>query len=266
MANDIRILEWNADGLQQRQHELQTVMDIQKIDICLISETHFTRETYLKLRGYQVYHTTHPSNSARGGSAVIVKQHIYHHEEFNYQTEEIQATAIKIKTTNRDIVVAAAYFPPRYKLKKNDYLHILKGLGNKFILGEDFNAKHTDWGSRLITTKGRELMEAIKEAKCNFHSTGKPTYWPSDRDKTPDLLDFFISKNISVNFINLEEGYDLVSDHSPILLTMSDRVIRKKELLMLTNHLTDWDYFREILEAKMRLEAQLQRQRKWSKN
>lgn len=58
----------------------------------------------------------------------------------------------------------------------------------RFILGGDLNAKHVDWGARLTTTKGRELRQAISETNCSFHSTGKPTYWPTDPNKIPDLL------------------------------------------------------------------------------
>ena len=53
---------------------------------------------------------------------------------------------------------------------------------------------YVDWGSRLTTTKGSELNKAIQETGGSFHSTGKPTYWPTDPNKIPALLDFFISR------------------------------------------------------------------------
>ena len=96
------------------------------------------------------------------------------------------------------------------------------------VVGGDFNAKHTEWGVRLITTKGKELRNAIIKEGCNYHSTDKPTYWPTDTNKIPDLLDFFISRKISPNFIDIEENFDLDSDHSAVILTLSDRIIKKK--------------------------------------
>jgi hypothetical protein len=54
----------------------------------------------------------------------------------------------------------------------------------RFIIGSDFNAKHTHWGSRLITAKGRELYKAVTDTGCEIVSTGKPTYWPTDPKKT----------------------------------------------------------------------------------
>jgi hypothetical protein len=66
--------------------------------------------------------------------------------------------------------------PPKHNIKAEWYVDLFKNIGNRFIIGGDFNAKHTHWGSKLITTKGRELLKAINEYKCEVISTGKPTY------------------------------------------------------------------------------------------
>jgi hypothetical protein len=46
------------------------------VDVFLASETLFAKQSYIKFRGYKVYHTIHPEKSARGGSAVIIKGNI----------------------------------------------------------------------------------------------------------------------------------------------------------------------------------------------
>ena len=79
-------------------------------------------------------------------------------------------------------------------------------------------------------------------------STGKPTYWPTDRQKTPDLIDFFVIRKISKLFLKIEEGVDLNSDHSPIYLTLSSTVIDKSIPPHLCNKYTDWSYFKHILQ------------------
>jgi hypothetical protein len=48
------------------------------------------------MKGYRVYHTVHPQNAARGGTAVLVKHNMVHHEEAKYSTDETQATAVTI--------------------------------------------------------------------------------------------------------------------------------------------------------------------------
>jgi len=117
------------------QQELQAVLDTEKVDVCLVSETHFTKQSYIKFGGYKVYHTIHPESSARGGSAVTINENIHHYEETKYETEGIQATAVRIRARNCSIVVAGIYCPPKHPLKKYKYLEFLGDLGKRFIVG-----------------------------------------------------------------------------------------------------------------------------------
>jgi len=41
-------------------------------------------------------------------------------------------------------------------------------------------------------------------------------YWPTDTDKIPYLIDFYIIKNISSNYTQIENNLELSSDHSNI--------------------------------------------------
>jgi hypothetical protein len=67
-------MTWNTNGLlQHKENLIMTLLD-QKIDVRLISETHFTTESYIKLKEFDVYHTKYPNNCVRGGSAAIIKK------------------------------------------------------------------------------------------------------------------------------------------------------------------------------------------------
>jgi hypothetical protein len=46
-------------------------------------------------------------------------------------------------------------------------------------------------------------------------SMGEPTYWPFDRNKLPDLVDFCVTKGILQDFAEAKSCFDLSSDHSP---------------------------------------------------
>jgi hypothetical protein len=78
MNSTLKIMSWIANGLLQHQQELQAVLDTEKVDV---SETHFTKQSFIKFRDYKVYHTIHPANSAKGGSAVIIKETVHHYEQ-----------------------------------------------------------------------------------------------------------------------------------------------------------------------------------------
>lgn len=257
MIDIIRIMAWNCNGLQKHQSELQVVLDIENIDVCLISETHFTKQSHIKFKGYTVYHALHPDNKGRGGSAVIIKDNIKHHENSKHEEPDIQSISISIRTKRFPLTVAAIYCPPRYTIKKQTYLSLLQSLGDRFVLGGDFNAKNGYWGSRLTNTKGKELMAAIKETNCDVISTGSPTYWPTDPLKIPDLIDFFVYKNISSNYLKTEQSYDMNSDHSAIYLEITDQIELKESTLTLVNKNTDWDSFKIELEDSINLRVPL---------
>jgi hypothetical protein len=142
-------------------------------------------------------------------------------------------------------------------LKRGDYLKLLQHFTGKFIIGGDFNSKINYWGSRLTNSKDTALYQAIKDCHCEVHTKGKPTYWQTDVNKIPDLLDFFVSKHLSSSFIDVTEEFDLDSDHSPIVLTLSETIIKKPRNPTLTNNHTYWDKFRKTLTDKINLRVAL---------
>jgi exonuclease III len=232
-------MTWNSNGLLQHKESLLVTLIDQKTDVCLISGTHFTRESYIKLRGFEVYHTIQSSNCARGGSTVVNKTGISHYEDIKIEAEEFQVASVKIKTTSGILTVAAIYFPPRHNLKRGDYLNLLQSFTGTFIIGGDFNSRNTYWGSQLTNTKGSELYQAITEYRCEIHTTGKTKYWSTDTNKVTDLIAFFVSKNLSSSFIDVTEEFDLDSDHSPIVFTLSVIIIKKGRNLIFSNTLID---------------------------
>jgi hypothetical protein len=158
----------------------------------LISEMHFTEKSYLKLPNSAVYHTNHPAGSARGGTAIIIKK--YHHQLNNYSQDFLQATSVSVEDSVGLLTISAVYLPPKYTVKQEQLEDFYNTLGHRFIAGGDCNAKHTDWGSRLITPREREVLKTMERNNLKHLSTGEPTYWPSDRNKLPDLVDFCVTK------------------------------------------------------------------------
>ena len=88
-------------------------------------------------------------------------------------------------------------------------------------------------------------------------STGNPTYWPTDPNKIPELIEFFIVGNMPANFMEVKEGLDMNSDHSPIVLIMSKNIIKKESNPMLVNKHADWTSFKIYLENKINLSVRL---------
>jgi hypothetical protein len=156
-----------------------------------------------------------------------------------------------------DPTVSAVYLPPKHTVKQVQLAAFYSTLGRRFIAGGDYNAKHTDWGSKLITPRGREILRMMEQLNLHHLSSGEPTYWPSDRNKLPDLLDFCVIKGIPHDSAFTRSCFDLSSDHSLILISLNLRALHQAPQPTLCNRETNWDYFRQLITTNLTLHVPL---------
>ena len=45
----MKILLWNANGIQKHKKEQKLLLSTENIDVCLISKTHLTKESFFKI-------------------------------------------------------------------------------------------------------------------------------------------------------------------------------------------------------------------------
>lgn len=188
---------------------------------------------------------------------MIIRDNIKHHEEPSLSTDSLQSATISVTMKRIKCKVSAIYFPPKFNIKEEEYSSFLQSLGNSFIVGGDFNAKHTEWGSKYSSTKGKELYKTGQALKSNFISSGSLTYWPTDPNKLLDAIDFFIVKGISTNYVQAESCLDISSDHTPVLLTISETIITKQPPISICNKHTNWENFKSDLENMITLHVPL---------
>jgi len=79
MATHLNIVLWKANGLARHVDELNTYLRFRDVDIMLISETHFTSKSYIRIPNYTLYDTQHPDGTAHGSTAIIIQNTIKHH-------------------------------------------------------------------------------------------------------------------------------------------------------------------------------------------
>jgi hypothetical protein len=83
----------------------------------------------------------------------------------------------------------------------------------------------------------------MERNNLKYLSTADPTYWPSDRNKLPDLVDFYVTKGILLDFAVAKSCFVLPSDHSPVLITLTAHALNKEKQPSLSNRHTNWDDF-----------------------
>ena len=140
MAQVLKLAVWNANGLCQHVQEVKTFLQIHNIDIMLISETHFTEKSFIKIPRYNIYNTNHPDGKAHGGTALIVKNNVKHYETDKYVTEHLQATSIVVDISTGPLTISAIYCPPKHNNQQQHFEDFFLTLGNRFIAGGVYNA------------------------------------------------------------------------------------------------------------------------------
>jgi hypothetical protein len=131
--------------------EIPVFLKTNNIDILLISESHTTERSVIKVPSYTVYTSIHPDGAAHAGTALLIKSQLKHHAVEPYITNKIQSTIIQLESMTQPITIAAIYSPPKYTISCQEYENFLLLLGPRFLVAGDWTAKHTAWGSRVIT-------------------------------------------------------------------------------------------------------------------
>lgn len=75
--------------LAQHSLDLKAFIHINDIDVMLISETHFTNNNIFTMHKYKFYHTMHPDGSTHGGTAILIKNNIKHHQTNPHREKHI---------------------------------------------------------------------------------------------------------------------------------------------------------------------------------
>lgn len=156
------------------------------------------------------------------------------------------------------ITITAVYCPlPKYSITPGQFKDFFNTLGHRFLAGGDCNVKHPYWGSRLriLNPKGRQLYETMQRNNLQHLSTGQPTYWPTDRRKTSNCIDFCVT--IASNHLTIESCFELSSEHSPVLAILSSAIKLNNELPYPNNRNTNWEYYRDIINEKLNCKISL---------
>jgi len=251
------ILLWNSNGLARHREELDTLIHDRRIDVVLVTETHFTEKSRFYIKDYTVYRTDHPDNSAHGGSAIIIKNSISHFLYPSVSTNFLQSTTLCLQFVSSAIVLSSSYWPPNKPISQSQFLSYFQSLGPNFIAGGDYNAKHPQWGCRVGNPRGSTLLSSLSSTHYHILSPPEPTYWPTSLSKLPDILDIFITTPLPPSKYSIETLYDLSSDHSPVLLTLHEYPLPKTPSPFLVRGPVNWDAFRDELDKNISLNISL---------
>jgi hypothetical protein len=127
----------------------------------------------------------------------------------------------------------------------NDFDKILT-VYNKVIIIGDLNSKHVIWNCNTTNPNGRKLYKYISNSSTIISAPDKPTCYPYDTNKSPDILDVVLLKSTFV-IINQELLFELDSDHLPVKISIAVSLTLTKSTRKLLNGKPDWDKFKQFI-------------------
>jgi len=116
-----------------------------------------------------------------------------HHPLPPYIFPHIQAPDVSIITQNNiPINISSIYSPHGPGINAGQFSDYFSTLGHRFISDGDFNAKNPKLGNRSPKTRGRALLNCITNNNLSTLAPPNSTYWPSQNNRLPDILNFFV--------------------------------------------------------------------------
>jgi hypothetical protein len=82
------------------------------------------------------------------------------HLQSSYKQDFLQATSVSMEDSDGPLTISVVYLTPKHATKQEQLEEFYNSLGHRFIAG-GYNARHTDWGSRIITPRGREVLKTM---------------------------------------------------------------------------------------------------------
>jgi len=253
----LTILLRNANGISNNTNKLQIALKENSVDISLITESHLTFNSKFKIFGYDCLQANHPDDSPHAGAALLISSKIPHSPfpPKSNQNMKLAATSANINSIPTSII--SAYFHPGCQFPAESLALHLQSLNNTYIIGADFNAKHEAEGCRSTNMRGRTLLNFITNKCSKIISPASPTYWPTNANRHPDFLEFFLSNlpnHIDTNITNLN---DPASDHTPVILKIQASI----DFNQLIKIRIDWNKFRITMSTFSSLNLNLKTQK-----
>jgi exonuclease III len=191
-ASQLKILQWNINGITEKKEELRHTLNSHQIDVALIQETLLKPNKSLYIPGYTQYRNDRV-NSRGGGVLLLVKSSLQSTQIPSQRTSNLEVVGAKIRSKTGDIHLWSAYRPPKPP-KKTDFDHLTSLLTGRTIVSGDFNAKHIEWGCNSSNKAGSMLLRLQRNKNLTIIAPTTPTHVSSCGSS--DILDISVAQNL----------------------------------------------------------------------
>lgn len=249
----LKLVHWNSNSLNNKQHSLYNFLNIFSPDIISINETklsenRFDNDIFLKnLPNYSFIHKHRYTNiNGAGGVGLLIKKEINYTNCNEFDSLDLEILSIKIENNNETIYVITYYNPPDCTINEQLF-EILED--KNFILVGDLNSRSEIFGESCNNQNGVILNSLILNNNIICVNNKQATHI-NFSSKEESILDFvLISSSIYNSFVGFEvlDDFNMGSDHFPIFINFNMSINKNDQHLEYIK--TDWEIFKSELPS-----------------
>ena len=216
-SRTFNVLQWNAEGVQNKKISLTKRLRTENIDVACIQETHLNKQNKFSIRGYQTFRADREGH--KGGVMVLVKNSIAAKDFIVNTDNQAEIQGIQFNAEKTALTVFNLYCPQDKDLS----LQQMDVPTENCILAGDFNSHSTCWGYEDTDRRGDEVEDwQIENNLLLLNDPDDPPTFFSRRwlsTSTPDLA--FATEDISKKTTRKVLSQLATSDHRPVLLAIN---------------------------------------------
>ena len=250
------ILQWNANGIGNKQTELSIFLEAHNVKVAAIQESKLTAKSRSpNIQNYTL--VRHDRRQGPGGGLLF-----FIHNSVSFTRKSLSTTSkndphleeltISITMDNTELLITNVYIPPasscngRYSPPID---HLLTGT-DSLVLG-DFNAHHSLWHSGTTDSRGNQLADSVSISSFAVLNTDSPTRLPGNAD--PSSPDVSLASASLITSSEWQTHTTMSSDHLPILIglqtTATSSPARHRTYINLKK--ADWTGYMQEIERKL---------------
>ncbi|XP_058789072.1 uncharacterized protein LOC131663037 [Phymastichus coffea] len=166
------MLQWNCRSVGKKYNFFN---EAYKYDIILLIETWLDNTKSFKLKGFNTIRFDRKAGEG-GGIAILVKENIFYDiAEIEYTGKVFETGSVIVKTNSEKLLIMACYRPQQVNKAQNnltsgEWNNFIESIINHdstyFIVGGDFNAHHSLWGSDKHCPNGNIIADNCSIRDC----------------------------------------------------------------------------------------------------
>lgn len=213
----LKFLQWNCRGIKKKHASLVNLTNTHDIAVILLSETHLDPSMQFQLKGFKIMRKDNQSNSR--GVLIAVNEHMNPVPCHLNGPAGIDVVGCSINSSSGVITIISIYIHPNSTINARELELFLNSIPKPFIVGGDWNAKHSLWGNAENDRRGNVVYDVLESLGLVVLNNGNHTRF--DRSRASSAIDITVSSaDISLCFTWDTLNNPFSSDHVPIVFEM----------------------------------------------